>query len=306
MEAAKLEGAPPAVIERVMLEAIARAIEFARDEDGGSLGVEVTPIDGRMPQPPSLMPDADPASYPKRGIEPVPTPEPHRMILLPQDEGFNSVAANKPTVGVDEPLNLWRDPAPDEMSSQEYHVKWQEAIGKLIGLVERNLPAAFQVVPDGTDLAIRIERINVQSDVPGGTVKALYGIRGQTQPTASTSGAITPMNIDRVVPVMLSIRDKSVNWEQRFQDLQILAQDVFRPRPKELVNRTPAPRADLLSLQNAGAYAVESNRSDQNAIEFDSARAARSQQPAGMSDAEVLEYLKWKQSRVRGPIVPAL
>ena len=70
------------------------------------------------------------------------------------------------------------------------------------------------------------------------------------------------MPIDRVVHSMFSIKDKTVNWEQRIADVRALAEDTFRPRSAVIENRTPAKNGPIEMLlagdprRNAGGYGI--------------------------------------------------
>lgn len=314
MTALKLAGAPADVIQSLMLSEIEKAIEWAAEEDAGNIGSDVGAAEpGKLPQPPVLqrvvpdyggMPDADPQTVPRTALVPVEQPQPKSLLILPGQEGFSSARAGKPMVGIDEPLAVWREPKKD-ISKSSWNKRWQRGISELSDLVTARMPVFVSVVPTGTQLNLNIERINVISDVVYGMVKALYGIPGQAGSARSSNNidghTLDAMCIDRVVTQTFDIRDRTVNWEQRIADLKIDAAEVFRPRPSEIQNLTPAKHGSVemwLSgdpSRNAGGYGVAGG--DYDPTKFGS----------GGSGELVLNTEEVKTvRRARGPIVPGL
>lgn len=315
MTALKLAGAPADVIQSLMLSEIEKAIEWAAEEDAGNIGADVGAAEpGKLPQPPVLqrvvpdyggMPDADPQTVPRTALVPVEQPQPKSLLILPGQEGFSSARAGKPKVGIDEPLAVWREPKKD-LTRGAYQKRWQRAISELVELINRHMPPIVQVTPTGTKINLNIERINVLSDVVSGMVKATYGIPGQAGSSRSNRNVggqiLDPMCIDRLVTQTFDIHDRSVNWEQRIADLKIDAAEVFKPRPAELQNHTPArpgPVELLMSgdpRRNAGGYGEVGG--DPNSI--DPTSEAGGVLVLDTSGSQV------PARRARGPIVPGL
>ena len=281
---------------------MAVALEYASADEAGDMGAEAGAVeDLGLPQPALRMPDADPVSQPK--TEMVPPQKPAKpLILMPGQEGFSSAVVGKTNkVGTDEPLNVWKKPV-KKLKSGAYQRLWQESISKLIDLVTQKMPETLFVTPDGTKLNLNIERLNIMADIPTGMVKAFYGLKGQSGSTKSTGAGklgqqnspdvLEGMRIDLTVSQNFCIEDETVNWKQRVADLVADAAKVFKPRPREIFNRTPPKPGQELSLRDAGAH-VEETR-DGHLIEIDSVKAD-----------EMAEFRKWKQQS-SGVMPPAM
>lgn len=280
---AQVVGAPAEFIQKFMTDAIHTAVEDAAEEDAGNLGAEVGLVEpGNLPQPPSFppargvfgtteggavfMPDADPQMQPRQEIIPVER-EPARpqpsLLIIPGQEGYASLKAGKKLVGTPEPLNLWREPT-KKLKEGAVARRWQRCVSDLIELANSHMPAFLTITPLGTTLNLQIERLNTLADMASGAVKVEYGFKGQAGSSRSQQniggGTLDPMKIDRLVTSTFNIADKFVNWQQRIQDVIVLAEETFRPRPETIENRTPAKLGDVSLLvsgdprRNAGGY----------------------------------------------------
>ena len=101
--------------------------------------------------------------------------------------------------------------------------------------------------------------------------------------------AMDAMRIDRVVTATFSIEDATVNWDMAVYKLLADSKSVFQPRPKELVNRTPAPTQREISLRDAAAYSMEVLGPDGNPRVVDVDTAAEAQK------RQYQEFLAWKE-----------
>jgi hypothetical protein len=304
--AKKLEGAPPAVIDKVMRDAVDHGLELAamEESDGGldaGSGMMLEREVG-LPQSPyavqPVMPDADPQTMPRQPLIPVDTPKPRSVLLMPGDPEF---AMPKPEpavkIGRDEPLNVWTPPT-ELLEQGEFQKRWQKAISDLITLVGRKMPTALNVIPNGLKSPIKIKRGNIYSNIVAGKVKVEYG-PDQSKSMKSEGGGLLgqqnapdsmdAMRIERVVTAAFSIDDETVNWDMAVYKLLSDSKTVFQPRPKEIVNHTPQPTQKDFSLRDAAAYSMEVMGPDGNTrvLDVDTAAEANRQQ--------MKEFLEWKE-----------
>ncbi len=314
----QLVGAPPEFCQKFISEAVKDALADAAEESGGDAGIEVgmvtrgqalpQPINSIRPftQEQVAMPDYDPSLRPVDNMLPV--DQPRSMLILPGQEGFSSAQAQRPKVGQDERLLVWKEPK-EKLPQGKYERRWQAAVAKLIELVNANMPPFIQVVPDGTSQPITIERVNTLADIPPGLVKMEYGLQGQSESSRSSINIggeiLDPMKISLIVSQRWCITDKTVNWEQRVADLVVDAERIFRPRPKEIPNSTPAKPGDVSLLmsgdprRNAGGYGEVAG--DPRYIDPKSESGGKL--VLGIEDAKEQQQQK---KAPRGPVVPGL